>query len=644
MLKKPSLGGTGLALVAALFIGILLLANHLLRGAKVDLTADNLYTIADGTENIIKGLKEPVNLYFFFSEKTAASNPVIRNHGIRVRELLEELVSRSDGKLTLKVIDPQPFSEEEDRANELGINSTTINASGDKLYLGLAATNSTDGKESIGFLDPRLEEQLEYDVAKLIHKLSTAKKPVVGWLSSIPLGGDFDMQTGRPRPPAAVYQQIEQLYTVRTLEPTLTGIDADVDVLVIVHPKSLPPAALYAIDQYALRGGHVLLFVDPRAEADPTAAGDPNNPMAQMQADRSSDLAPLLGAWGVEYHPDQVVADLDHGLEVAMRQGEQPSQHIAILGLNNENMAKDVITAQIDAVNLATAGSLKPAAGNDKDKDKAAGKDATGLVFEPLIHTGKRAGLLPVQRFAMLADPASLKDGFAPTGEFTVAARLTGKAKSAFPDGPPAGATAAADALKESAQPLNVVVVADTDLLTDFMWGQSANFFGQNVFQPFANNGELVWNAIDNLGGSSDLISIRARAAYSRPFERVEALKRNADAQLRVKEQQLQQQLQQTEEKLTQLQTAQPSGNDAILTPEMAQAIDNFQKQKLQIRKELRETRAGLDKDIRALGWKLKLVNMLLMPVLITALGLLVAMWRKRRRHAIAMLRKGSAS
>jgi ABC-type uncharacterized transport system involved in gliding motility auxiliary subunit len=225
-----------------------------------------------------------------------------------------------------------------------------------------------------------------------------------------------------------------------------------------------------------------------------------------------------------------------------------------------------------------------------------------------------------------------------------VAARITGKAKSAFAEAPPAGVAAAANALKESAQPLNVVVVADTDLLTDFMWVQQANFFGQNVFQPFANNGELVWNAIDNLGGSSDLISIRARAAYSRPFERVEALKRSADAELRVKEQQLQQQLQQTEEKLTQLQSSQPSGNEAILTPEMAQAIDNFQKQKLQIRKELRETRAGLDKDIRALGVKLKLINMLLMPLLITALALLVAMWRKRRRHAIAMLRKGSAT
>ena len=638
MLKKPNLGGTGLALVAALFIGILLLANHLLRGAKLDLTADNLYTIADGTENIVKGLKEPVNLYFFFSEKTAGSNPVVRNHGVRVRELLEELVSRSDGKLTLKIVDPQPFSEEEDRANELGITSSTINAGGDKLYMGLAATNSVDGKEAIGFLDPRLEEQLEYDVAKLIHKLSTAKKPVVGWLSSLPMGGDFDMQTGRQRPPSAVYQQVEQLYQVRTLEPSLTSVDADVDVLVVIHPKNLPPPALYAIDQYALRGGHLLVFVDPRAEADPSAAGDPNDPMAQMQADRSSNLAPLFKAWGVDYSPSQVVVDLEHGLEVAMRQGEPPSQHIAILGLNHEAMAKDVITGQIDSVNLATAGSLKAIKTEGVDQD-----GASGLTFEPLMHTGQKAGLLPVQRFAMLTDPGTLKDGFAPTGEFTLAARITGKARSAFADGAPAGVTAPADALKESAQPLNVVIIADTDLLTDFMWVQQANFFGQTVFQPFANNGELVWNAIDNLGGSGDLISIRARAAYSRPFERVEALKRNADAQLRVKEQQLQQQLQQTEEKLTQLQTSQPGGNEALLTPEMAQAIENFQKQKLQIRKDLRETRAGLDKDIKALGWKVKLVNMLLMPALIISVGLLVALWRKRRRTAIAMLKRNAA-
>src|SRR5688500_13538083 len=377
MFTKTTLGTGGLAVIGVLFIGIMLLANLTLRGAKFDLTADRLYTISDGTEHIVQSLKEPVNLYLFFSEKTATPIPQLRNHGIRVRELLEELASRSDGKLTLKIVDPQPFSEEEDRATELGVTSVPIGASGEKLYLGIAATNSTDGKEAIPFLDPQLEEQLEYDVAKLIHKLSTAEKPVIGWLSSLPMGGNFDMQTGRQSPPMVVYAQIEQLYAVRTLEPTLTTIDADVDVLVLVHPKELPPAALYAIDQFAMRGGHVLAFVDPNSQADQSGA-DPHNPMAQLTADKSSHLEPLLASWGVDFKSNQVVADLERGLVVGMREGEAPSQHIAILGFDASSVSKDVITGQLDSINMATAGSLKPVAGSV-------------LKFEPLIHTSKQA-------------------------------------------------------------------------------------------------------------------------------------------------------------------------------------------------------------------------------------------------------------
>jgi ABC-type uncharacterized transport system involved in gliding motility auxiliary subunit len=626
MLKKPNLGASGLALVGLLFIGIMLLANLLLRGARLDLTADKLYTISDGTERLVKGLKEPVNLYLFFSAESAAEIQPIRNHGVRVRELLEELVSRSDGKLTLKVIDPQPYTEEEDRATELGVSSTPIGALGQRLYLGLAGTNSTDGKDSIPFLDPQAEEQLEYDVAKLIYNLSSSKKPVVGWLSSLPMQGDMDMQTGRPRPPWMVYQQVEQLYSVRNLEPTLTSIDADVDVLVLVHPKNLAPAALYAIDQYALRGGRVLVFVDPDSQSDSSAA-DPSNPMAQFAADKSSSLDPLLGAWGLEFKRDQVAADLERGLVVSMRQGQPPTQHIAVLGLDPSSMSKDVITTQLKSVNMITAGSLKPVAGST-------------LKHETLLHTSKQAGLLPVQRVSMSMDPATLREGFKPEGELIVAARISGNAKSAYPGGPPEGVSAPADALKESAKPLNVVVIADTDLLQDYTWLQQQNFFGQVVLQPMADNGALVWNAVDNLGGSADLISIRGRAAYRRPFERVEKIRRDAQAESRAKEMQLQEQLRQTEDELTKLQSAQPGAE--VLSNEAAAAIDRFQQQKLRIRKELRAIEANVDADIKSLGYLVKAVNLLLMPAVITALGLLVALWRKRRRHAIAMLRKGA--
>jgi ABC-type uncharacterized transport system involved in gliding motility auxiliary subunit len=380
-MKKVTLGAGALALVGLLFIGIMLLANSLLRRAQFDLTSDRVHTIAEGTDHIVKNLKEPVNLYFFFSQQTAAAVPQVKAHGTRVRELLEELVARSNGKLTLKVIDPQPFTEEEDRATEFGITATPFSARGDKLYLGLAATNSTDGKDSIPYLDPENEVQLEYDVAKLIYKLSTPKKPVVGWLSSLPMGGDFDMQTGRPRAPWVVFGQVEQMYTVRNLDASLTKIDADIDVLVLVHPKELPPAALYAIDQFGLRGGHVLAFIDPNSQAD-SSGQDPQNPMAALGADHSSHLEPLLKAWGVDFKPDQVVVDLERGLAVQLREGEPPTQHIAILGFDAQSVSKDIITGRLDNLTMATAGSLKPVAGSK-------------LAFEPLITTSKEAGTLP---------------------------------------------------------------------------------------------------------------------------------------------------------------------------------------------------------------------------------------------------------
>jgi ABC-type uncharacterized transport system involved in gliding motility auxiliary subunit len=630
MLKKSILGPVTLVVVGLLFVGVMLLANTLLRGAQLDLTADKLFTVSEGSRNIVAGLKEPVNLYLFYSERSAATSPQMQTYGVRVRELLESLVGRSKGKLTLKVIDPQPFSEEEDRAAELGIQGIPVNNGTDKLYLGLAATNSTDGKDAIPFLDPSSDEQLEYDVAKLIHKLSGANRPTIGWLSSLPMQGDFDMQTGRQRPPWVVYGQLEQLYTVKALEPSLTAIDADVDELVLVHPKGLPPAALYAIDQFVMRGGHVLAFVDPLAQQD-QSGNDPNNPMAQFAADKSSHLDPLLAAWGIDFDSGQVVGDLERGLVVSMREGEQPSQHIGVLGLDASSVAKDPVTTRIESINLATAGSLKARAGSK-------------LKFEPLLRTSAQAGLLPVQRFAMLSDTRTLRDGFKPSGELVVAARISGDAPSAYPAGPPAGVAALPNALKASAKPLNIVVVADTDVLSDFMWVQTRNFFGQMIAQPFANNGELFLNAVDNLAGSTDLISIRGRPTYSRPFERVEALRRSADAQFHSTEMQLEEELRKTEEALSKLQTTHPGGSEALLSADQAREIERFQQEKLRIRKELRAVKAGLDKDIQALGSKVKFFNILLLPLVLTALSLLVAAWTRRRRQAIHMLRnKGAA-
>src|SRR6185503_17598102 len=478
----------------------------------------------------------------------------------------------------------------------------------------------------IEFFDPRKEEFLEYDVVKLIYQLSNPKKPVIGWLSTLPMGGPdmFDAQTGQSREPPVVYSQAEQLFTVKTIAPTATAIDADVDVLVIVHPKGFPPGLQFAIDQYALRGGKILMFVDPYAEGD-QAGADPRNPMAAMTANKSSDPGPLLSAWGVDFNPKEVVGDLAHALQVGMRQGEAPVRHLGILGLDQSTFnPKDVVDAGLSNINVATIGHLKPHKGAQTK-------------FEPLVQSSKEAGILATERFAMLFDPNTLRDGFKPTGEiYTLAARVTGNVTSAFPSGAPSGSVVpAGGALKQSAKPLNLIVFADTDLLQDYLWVRVQNFFGQRVAQAMASNGDLVANSLDNLAGSTDLISVRGRATFTRPFDRVDALRRNAEVQFRATEQQLESELKSTEDKLTALESKRNDKSSLILSPEQEKELDRFQQEKVRIRKELRGVRAGLDQDITSLGNRLKVLNIIVAPLVFVGIAVFCALWRRSKRAEV---------
>jgi ABC-type uncharacterized transport system involved in gliding motility auxiliary subunit len=625
-IRRNTLGSGAIVVLGVLFVALTVLSTNLLRGLRIDLTQNRLYTIAPGTQKIVAGLKEPLNLYLFMSSAATENLPALRTYGTRVREFLEELASRSGGRLRLTVIDPQPFSEEEDRASEFGIRAVPLGGDGSSLYFGLAATNSTDGRGVIDFFDPAKEPFLEYDVAKLIQELSRPEKPVVAWLSSLPMTGGFDPTSGQSTDPWLVLGQAEQLFDIRPLEPTATEIAADVDVLVVVHPKALSPPLQYAIDQFALRGGRMLVFVDPVAEADASGA-DPTNPLAAMTADRASDAGPLLAAWGVGFDRGVAIGDLERGLTVSMRPGEPPTRHIGILGLDASSLSPDdVITATLSSLNFASSGFVAPLQG------------ATSK-FEPLVRSSAQAAPLPAARFQMLMDPATLRDGFEPTGErYALAARVTGNVSTAFPGGPPPGAAAVPVPLARSAKPLNLVVVADTDMLSDFLWVRQQNLFGQRVAQAWANNGDLVWNALDNLAGSNELISIRGRATFTRPFDRVEALRRSAEERFRSKEQELEQQLQATEQKLAALETGRAESSEVLLTPEQEGELERFQQEKLRIRKELRDVRLQLDQDIRALGNELKFTNIVVVPLIFAGIAMLVAYWRRRRQAAIAML------
>jgi ABC-type uncharacterized transport system involved in gliding motility auxiliary subunit len=619
-------GALTLVVLAVLFIGLIIVSNYGLRGLRADLTENRLYTLSTGTRHIIDGLQEPINLYFYYSRQAASERAAdLKIYGDRVRELLEEMAARSRGKIRLQTIDPEPFSEEEDRAGEFGLRAIPTGTAGETFYFGLAGTNSTDGRATIELFNPRQEEFLEYDIAKLIVELARPRKPVIGVLSTLPMGSDFNPMTGQASEPWAVLSQLEQLFTVRTLNPDVAAIDADVDVLLLVHPKALSAGTLFAIDQFVLRGGRALIFVDPESEAD-TSGQQPGNPFGAMGANRSSTLEPLFKAWGVEFNPREVVGDQKHALMLGGRTGE-PQRHLAFIGFDRSNLdEKDVITAALDNVNVATAGRFKRA-------------ENSPLTFEPLVQSSELSGLIPVERLAMLMEPQTLLEGFRPTGErYAIAVRASGRLKSAYPDGRPAGEAGAAPntapTLKESAQPVNLVLVADTDVLTDMMWVQRDNFFGQRFAQAFANNGDLVLNAVDNLTGNSDLISIRGRATFVRPFERVEALRRDAEARFRSKERELEEELRATEQKLTALQTSRNDQSSLILTPEQEQELARFQQQKAAIRKDLREVRHGLDRDIKRLGTVLDVINIALVPLLLTLFGLAMFVWRRRRARA----------
>ncbi len=626
--RRTGFGVGGLFALAVLFLAVVTLSNLLLRGVRLDLTQNRLYTLSAGTSEVLAQLKEPVNLYYYFSRDAAAKQaPLLLPYATRVREFLEEIAARSGGKVRLHVVDPQPFSDEEDRATSFGLQSL-LSAAGEPLFFGLAGTNSTDGRSVIPSFQAERESFLEYDVAKLIHELGTPKKPVIGLISSLDMQGQFNPTTGQIGEPWPIISELDQLFTLRTLTTETALIDPDVDVLMLVHPKSLPQKTLYAIDQFVMRGGRVLLFVDPYSGAD-TGGQDPSNPMAAAMANHASDLQPLLAAWGVDYDPGKVIGDLVLGLEVRTSMQGPPLRHIAILGLHHDDLdAKDVVTGSLESINMATAGFLAPRPGATTS-------------FEPLLQTSTSAAPIPAQRFIGLTDPATLRDGFKATGtRYALAARVTGNIASAFPNGPPPGAKPAQGPpvahLAKTSSPANIVIVADTDMLLDFMWVETREMFGQRFAQAFANNGDFISNILDNLGGSSALISIRGRANFNRPFDRIEALKRHADDKLRSKALELQSQLKQTESKLGELQTKRDDQSSQLLSPEQDQELKRFTAEKARIRRELRETERGLDVEIDRLESWLKAINIALMPLIVAAAGVFVLAGRRRRKSAAA--------
>jgi ABC-type uncharacterized transport system involved in gliding motility auxiliary subunit len=615
MHKRALFSGTGLLVAAALALALIILVNAAATGLRLDLTENRLFTLSEGTANILESLDEPIALDFYFSRKTLADYPLIVNYATRVRDLLEAYAARSNGKIRLTVIEPEPFSEEEDQAVASGLEGIAVNAAGDRGYFGLVGTNATDDTATIAFFREGREGALEYDLTKLVHNLAHPEKRVIGVISSLPLFG-----AGMPpaRSPAwVIVDTLREFFEVRDLGPEPKRIDDAIDVLMLVHPKDVKSQTLFAIDQYLLSGRRAMIFVDPLAEADQSQP-DPENPY--VLPDMDSDLKFILEPWGVKVLEEKIAGDINAAMRVQSRgaRGPQETNYLPWLRLGRDGFNReDFTTSELEVVHMGTAGIIEK-------------RDDSKIRLTPLIQTSPLSAPLERDLILFQRNPEVMLQSFQPGNrQLVLAARLEGRVATAFPDGPPedAGKT---ELLREG--DVNLILVADTDILSDMFWIRMQSFFGIEIPQAIANNGDFVVNAAENLAGSNDLISLRSRGEFSRPFEVVENIRREAEQQFREQERALQAKLEETEEKIRALQTEGGEGG-LILTPEQAAEIEGFRQEQIRTRKELRAVQHELQKNIERLGAQLKFINIGLMPILIAAFAIGAGTWRSRRRN-----------
>jgi len=638
MIKNKILSTTGLIVALALLLVINLFSGLFVKNVRLDLTENQLYTLSKGTENILSDLTSPVTLRLYFSEKFFTGLPGVSNYGARVKDLLEEYVSLSNGNLKLIVADPEPFSEIEDEAVEYGLQGVPVDSTGNQAYFGLVGINEADKREAIPFLQPDKEESLEYEVTRLIYSLANPKRSVVGLMTDLPMSGMASNPFMQPNDGGQewfILNKLKQSFDVKQLGLNVSEIPADINVLMLVHPKAMTDQSLFAIDQFVLGGGRLIAFVDPFSEADQPAS-DPSNPMAAMQADRSSNLQKLFDVWGVELVDDKIATDKVNAqrVQVQMNGRVKAVEYVAWMSFSKEKMnTSDFITRDLEKVTLATPGYFI------KKLDSATIAQTEIL---PLIQTSLDAMAVDSTQFKFGANPDQLLRKYSPGDEkLTLALRLSGNVNTAFPDGAPKGETvddkAAVKILRQSKESINVILVADTDMLEDKHWVRVQNFFGNRVAMPLSNNDAFVVNAIENLSGSNDLISLRSRTKSARTFTKVVEIKQEAEKRFHDKERSLQTKLEETEKKLAQLQQQKASAGGAgaaILTPEQEQEIKDFRSEQLQTRKDLRNVQHELVKSIESLGSMLKSINIGLMPILVIIFAIFFNIIRKRRLAA----------
>jgi len=622
--KKLTIAGIIVAAVFLFFVNIW--SSLEIQTAQLDLTENSLYTLSEGTKEVIKTIDEPITFRLYYSPTFGEISPPHGNHYKRVRELLEHFSIVSGGKIDLKLINPISFSVEEDEAVKFGIQGIPLDQSGELGYFGMAAVNSTDDRKTVPFFNPQREQFLEYDLTRLVYELAEPKKKKIGLITSLLIEADPMLQY-KPWP---VMEQITQFFDVKPIETKAVKIDSDIDVLLIIHPKFLEDNLLYAIDQFVMRGGRLLVFVDPQNE---TARMTPRAPPGAG----SSELSKLFRTWGIKFDANKFVGDRTRAIRVqAPVKGRDVIADYLSWGIYDKRAmnADDVVTGQLTSISLASAGTLEL-----EKKSK--------LEMIPLLETSKISQRIDAELVRGEINPEAILQQFKSENKsFTIAARFTGKVRTAYPDGPPKPKTNVKEKtsgaedkkalkpgphLSNSRKALNMIVMADTDLLTSRFWLQQQEFFGKKISTPVSNNADFLINSLENLVGSQALISLRSRGFSVRPFHTIQDIKNNAEDKYRKTEQQLTQKLKDLQSKLQGLGVKNQAKGKVILTSAQQKAFGNFRSEMLVVRKQLRDVQLALRRDIEQLDTKLKIINIWTMPILIAFVAIILAIIRRRR-------------
>jgi ABC-type uncharacterized transport system involved in gliding motility auxiliary subunit len=624
--------GIKLLSVALLFAG-LILVNYLASSipARLDATAEKIYTLSPGTRALLGKIEEPVQLDFYFSRSSRALPIGLKNYAGRVQEMLREYARGARGRITLNVIDPKPDTADEEKATAAGLSPQTWPASGEQFYFGLVAIQA-EHQKVIPALTADREQFLEYDLSQLLYQAQLLDRRKLGLLTSLPLQGQMDfmaMQSGQMPPSQLVAGEWAKTFEIVTVDASADRLPDNLDVLAIIHPQNLTRKLQFAVDQFLLSGKPVFLALDPSSRYFRSRG----NQMAMMGGPTpnvSSDLPDLLKGWGIAYDPQNVVGDPEYATPVQVAPGNVVRYPIWLSLARDSFNSTALPTSQLESMLLVEAGSF-------------ALKEGTGLTFMPLIQSSAASGDLPGMMLGM-SQPDELGRQITASGRKTLAALIQGKFKSAFPDGPPAEekpADAAAkdkkpdtttgktqnskpivQNLKESSAKSTLLLIADTDWLFDDYSVRKYNFLGVAAAEPLNDNLDFASNALEFLSGSQDLISIRGKGTSLRPFKVVHDMEVSAQQKYQEQLTALEAQLTKVEGQLTELEGKKTEGGRLVATPEMTKASENFRRQQVKLRAERREIRKSLREGIEALENRLLLLNLLATPVLVGGFGL----------------------